>query len=171
MEAWVITNRVFVSSVFLVFFLLIGCSSDVSDDGKTVSGTVPLSNESPTETEVIEETPPAEPEKPMEENPTPEPTPEPVKTGETHYVDMIDGGFEKDKAVITIKVGDTVVWQNVREAVQFNKAMIIGTQKCSKVKSEVFVPGDSFKWTFMEPMTCTIVDGIYTTQSMKVIVE
>lgn len=110
--------------------------------------------------------------------PEPEPVPAsapspslPADNSQTHVINLIDGGFEGNGTTLAIKAGDTVIWQNVREAVQFNKAMIIGTQKCSKIKSQIFSPGEIFKWTFTEPMTCLIVDGIYTTQTMKIVVE
>jgi len=84
-----------------------------------------------------------------------------------HMVELTTTGF--DEKEIDVKVGDTVKWSNVREnGVQ--KAMLIGMRECADVKSEVFENGESFSWTFTESMTCTIVDGIYTTKSMKVIV-
>lgn len=89
-------------------------------------------------------------------------------TGETHIVDLIDGGFEVPE--ITIKAGDTIIWQNVREKIP-NKALIIAVQPCPKIKSTIFLPGSSFKWKFEKPLTCTIIDGIFTTQAMKVRVE
>ena len=51
------------------------------------------------------------------------------------------------------------------------KAMIIGTQDCSKIKSKFFEPGESFSWNFEEVLSCTIVDGVYTTKTMKLKVE
>ena len=149
---------------FILLFTVLGCAKAVTD-GKNITDTIPATVEAPSAEKTPENIPPV-PEVPA---PTPEPVPKP-KTGENHYVNLIDGGFEKGKEVITIKAGDTVIWQNVREKIQFNKGMIIGTQKCSSIKSPIFPPGDSFKWTFSEPMTCVIVDGIYTTQTMKVII-
>ncbi len=90
----------------------------------------------------------------------------------THTVALIAGGFAVPS--ITIKVGDTVTWENVRDGVPikgFRRGMIIGAQKCSKIKSVFFQPGESFSWTFDKVETCLIVDGLYTTQTMKVIVE
>lgn len=86
----------------------------------------------------------------------------------THIVKLIDGGFED--ASITVKVGDTVEWHNVRNG-NTKKAMIIGTQQCIKVKSEIFELGEHYAWTFDKAETCTFVDGIFTTAVMKVIVE
>lgn len=92
----------------------------------------------------------------------------PEETGETHTVNLIDGGFEVPE--ITIKAGDTIVWQNVREKNPV-KALIVAPQPCAKIKSPIFLPGSSFKWKFEEPIKCTIIDGIFTTQAMKVRVE
>ena len=87
----------------------------------------------------------------------------------THTVNLIDGGFELSK--INIEVGDTVVWQNVRDG-KIKKAMVIGaTNNCRRLKSKVFLPGDMYSWTFEKVGTCTVVGGIYTTQAMKVIIE
>ena len=81
---------------------------------------------------------------------------------------MINTGFEVDS--INIKVGDTVTWDNVRDG-QYNLAMIIGAQQCTKIKSKIYKTGESFSYTFDKAETCIIVDGIMTTQTMKVIVE
>lgn len=85
-----------------------------------------------------------------------------------HIVEMNDQGFDVEK--INIKAGDTVVWENTRTG-RFNKAMVVGTIKCIKVRSSFFESGESFNWTFEKPETCTIVDGIMTTEMMKVVVE
>jgi len=81
---------------------------------------------------------------------------------------LIDGGF--DISELTINVGDTVEWINVRDG-RMDKALIVGVQRCSRVKSSIYHSGESFSYTFAEPGTCVIVDGIFTTQLMKVIVE
>lgn len=86
----------------------------------------------------------------------------------THTVKMTVDGFSPDK--LYIKVGDTVVWKNVRSG-SINKAMIIGVRECNKVRSGILKAGESFSWTFTEPMTCTIADGIMTTKESKVFVE
>ncbi|MBI2666471.1 hypothetical protein HYX13_02570 [Candidatus Woesearchaeota archaeon] len=94
-----------------------------------------------------------------------------VSGPKTHTVALITGGFAVP--TIEIKVGDTVSWVNDRAEVVnkgFRRAMLIGAQKCSKLKSGFFMPGESYSWTFNEPSTCLIVDGLYTTQTMKVTV-
>jgi len=83
-------------------------------------------------------------------------------------VTLTKNGFEPD--VVTIKVGDTIKWVNNREG-SLPKAMILGAMQCVKIKSGIFESGDSFSWTFDKAETCTIVDGIYTTQTGKVIVQ
>jgi len=83
-------------------------------------------------------------------------------------VEITDDGFSPD--VLNIKSGETIIWKNVRDG-QFKKSMIVGAQKCIKVRSEFYQPGEEFSWTFTEPLKCTIVDGMVTTQTMKIIVE
>src|SRR3989344_6800053 len=92
-----------------------------------------------------------------------EPAAETVRT-----VQMNNDGFSVEE--ITIKVGVKVEWKNVRTG-SFKTAMIIGTQKCSQVKSRILNAGESYSYTFNEAMVCTIVDGILTTTSMKLTVE
>ena len=85
-----------------------------------------------------------------------------------HYVSLIAGGFEvKD---ITIKVGETVAWKNDREGT-LQKALVLGTEQCQPLRSKMFGPGEVYRWTFTQKQTCTVVDGIYTTKLMKVIVK
>ena len=83
-------------------------------------------------------------------------------------VEMSNEGFSVEE--ITIKVGEKVEWKNVRTG-SFKTAMILGTQKCSQVKSQILNFGESYSYTFDKAMTCTIVDGILTTTSMKLTVE
>lgn len=85
-----------------------------------------------------------------------------------HTVKMTADGFSPDK--LYIKVGDTVVWKNIRSGT-INKAMIIGVRECREVRSGFLKPGESFSWTFDKPMTCTIADGIMTTKESKIFVE
>lgn len=87
----------------------------------------------------------------------------------THTVKFINRTFEPKE--LTIKVGDTVVWQNDRDAPGLNKAMVLGTQKCSSVKSKILETGETFEWTFTESGTCKIVDGYLTSNFGTVIVE
>ena len=91
----------------------------------------------------------------------------PSPSSTTHTVNLIDNGF--DTPELDIKVGDTVVWQNVREG-HVKKALILAVSPCVQIKSSIFLPGSSYKYTFSEARTCIITDGIFTTQTMKVIV-
>ena len=97
-----------------------------------------------------------------------EETAEELTGPKTHIVKLIDSGFEM--ASVTIKVGDTVEWHNVHTK-NPKKAMVVGAQKCSKVKSGFYMPGEFFGWTFDKAETCVIVDAIFATQTMKVIIE
>jgi len=86
---------------------------------------------------------------------------------QTYVVNLIDGGFGKEK--INIFVNDTIVWDNVRTG-SYKIAFVIGNGECRNVKSKIFKFGESYNATFTEPTICWISDGIYTTQAMKVIV-
>ena len=89
-------------------------------------------------------------------------------TEEIHTVNLVKDGFEVPE--VTIKVGDTVIWQNIREG-HISKGLVLGTRDCQNIKSQTFMPGETFKHTFTKKGTCTFVDGIFTTQMMKVNVE
>jgi len=83
-----------------------------------------------------------------------------------HTVEFNQSGFVPTK--LTIKVGDSILWKNSRDKV---KAMVLGSQSCVNVKSEILNPGQTFQWTFTEPLRCPIVDGIYVTAVMNIVVE
>lgn len=88
---------------------------------------------------------------------------------ESTYITLTDVGFGVPE--VRIKVGETVAWKNEREGRQ-SKAMVLGTQWCSSiVRSTLFGPGEVYRATFNKAGTCTIVDGMYTTELMKVVVE
>ncbi len=136
-----------------------------------------------------EESPAAEPAAP--EAPAPEPEPEPVAavvakpvaepgplTGsvvaipaapvsKNHTITLVGPGFPVTE--LNVKVGDTVTWVDAREG-KLVQAMIVGSSRCPKIKSKIYHPGESFSWAFDKKGTCTIVDGIYSTQTMNVIV-
>ena len=86
-----------------------------------------------------------------------------------HSVEMTGFGFSPE--ILTINAGDKVVWKNVRSSGSVRNAMIIGTQKCQRVRSPGFANGESFEWTFSEPLKCTFVDGFMTTKSSRIVVN
>ncbi|MFH1276113.1 MAG: hypothetical protein ABIH82_03300 [Candidatus Woesearchaeota archaeon] len=90
----------------------------------------------------------------------------------TVIVKVIDGGFDVDSITksITINVGDTVQWLNVRDG-HYKMAFIVGNRNCKEARSKFYNAGESYNYTFTEAQTCWISDGIYTTQAMKVIVS
>ncbi len=90
---------------------------------------------------------------------------EEVKSSTVHEIKLTNAGFEFGE--LEIKKGETVLWKNERDG-KTKKALIVGTQWCNDIKSGIFEYGDSFSWKFDKVGTCTIVDGIYTTQLMKV---
>jgi len=92
----------------------------------------------------------------------------PVELGPQSTYVILDGvGFGVKE--VKIKVGETVAWKNEREGRQ-QRAMVLGTQWCAFVKSGFFNPGEVYRVTFNKAGTCTVVDGMYTTELMKVIV-
>lgn len=167
-------NAILVTSLMILTVFLVSCTITVAPENPdlVVAESTPPAAETPAAEPVAEPTP----EAPVETAPAaPPPAPSAVTgatvvdTSTTHTTNMIDGGFEE--ASITIKAGDTVIWQNIRENSQLNKAMVIGTRECQKVKSKFFLPGSYYSYKFEKPMACMIVDGIFTTQSMTVIVK
>ncbi|MFH0701243.1 MAG: hypothetical protein V2A62_02280 [Candidatus Woesearchaeota archaeon] len=86
----------------------------------------------------------------------------------TYNISLTNTGF--NPATLKIKVGDTVEWKVARSG-NFKNGMILGTQSCIDIKSSLLKNGESFKWKFDKVQTCTIVDGIITTQLGKVVVE
>ena len=88
---------------------------------------------------------------------------------EIHYVQLIEGGFST--SAVNINVGDTVEWENVRYNDLVKKGFVVGSQLCRGLRSKVFMPGGSYSYTFEEPVNCLVVDAIFATQTMKVVVE
>jgi plastocyanin len=134
----------------ITIFLLVGCSTEV------IVEPTPIETPEPEPVpEVIEDTPVVEPEV--------------VEVAETtHQVEINKNGFEPKE--IDIKVGDTVVWKNVRSG-RLDKTMILGSQSCVNIKSAILMPGDEFSHTFEKVRECTFIDAITTTQIMKIVVE
>ncbi|MBS3169891.1 hypothetical protein J4210_05385 [Candidatus Woesearchaeota archaeon] len=83
-------------------------------------------------------------------------------------VELTNYGFSPE--LLTLKAGDTVLFSNVRTG-SVPSSQLIGTQACRKVKSGKLLPGDSFEWTFDQPLKCFFTDVYMTTKAMKVIVE
>ncbi len=94
------------------------------------------------------------------------PAGQPVK--QTYQVGLTADGFEPDK--LTLQKGDTVEWKVERNK-PFNTGMIIGVRNCNNIKSKILAEDETFSWTFTKAETCTIVDGIMTTESSSVIVK
>ncbi|MBU0459291.1 MAG: hypothetical protein ABIH82_02585 [Candidatus Woesearchaeota archaeon] len=93
-------------------------------------------------------------------------------------VKLIDGGFgtattttgDFGTSAISINVGDTVKWNNVRQG-RYQIALILGNRECRDIKSNLFNAGESYNYTFKEAGICWVSDGIYTTQAMKITVS
>lgn len=89
---------------------------------------------------------------------------------QTHTVEFIDEGF--DPIDMTIKQGDTVIWQNVREG-PIKKAFLVGSREFRHIRSPIMMPGDMYKWEFseLEPGMYVFVDGIMTTKIFTLRIE
>jgi len=141
--------------VIVLALFLVGCTKSAD-----IKSALPAFSEEPQES-VVEQLPEqVEVEQVVEEVET---------VGVTHTIKFVGKNFEPEN--LTVKVGDTVVWQNDRNVTSLNKAMVVGTQKCSYLKSPILESGETFEWTFTEPGTCKIVDGYLTSNFGKVIVE
>lgn len=88
--------------------------------------------------------------------------------GRIHSVEIDMAGFVPNN--LTIKAGDTVRWTVLRSG-NLDKAMINGAQICVNVKSGILTTGESFEWTFDEPLKCNIVDGITLNHVLRLTVE
>ena len=124
-----------------------------SEDEQAINEAIPIITDPAVETENLEET--------IIENTE-------GVTGTTHLIKVNLKGFEPD--TITISSGDTILWENVRSG-NLNKVLITGSSPCTNVKSAIFMPGETFGWTFDSPVTCVFTDAISVTQIMKVIVK
>lgn len=140
--------------VIVLTLFIAGCS------GKTVEKDV---EKTPLES-AVKETPVQAPEEVEAEQV------EEVETASTtHTIKFVGTKFEP--AELTVKAGDTVVWVNERDSPNLNKAMVVGTKSCVPVKSKLLEAGETFEYTFTEPMVCEIVDGYVTSVFGKVVVE
>jgi plastocyanin len=138
--------------IIITIFLLIGCSTE-----EVIVEPTPIETPEPVP-EVIDES-----EEVVEDIPAVEEVSE-----TTHQIELNKDGF--DPKEIDIKVGDTIVWKNVRSG-NLNQAMILGSQSCIDIKSKLLESGDEFSHTFEKVRKCTFVDAITTTQTMKIVIE
>jgi plastocyanin len=93
---------------------------------------------------------------------------EELEVEEDPIVQLIDGGLDKDK--LSVSVGDTVVFKNVRDG-HYKIGLVVGNRECRDLKSGFFGAGESFGWTFTEPQTCWVSDAIFTTEAVKITVS
>lgn len=86
-----------------------------------------------------------------------------------HAVQVTNSGFEP--ATLTIGLGDTVEWKNVRDG-RIRDAMVTGARfPCKEIKSGVIDSGDTYSFVFEEKGSCTVVDSITTTQASEIVIE
>ena len=163
--------------MIVTLLFIVGCGSDVTEGENAV-----VENE---ETILETEEPVVEPDETeeVEEEIIIEDIPEELEEAETiieveeesgnaltgaHVIEITPNGFSP--STLNVNVGDTIEWKNTRTG-GISGAMIIGVRSCSDIKSNVLTSGQNFITTISEAQTCTIVDGIKTTQTMKIIVE
>ena len=155
--------------LIIASLFLVGCSTEIVEEEQTVEEQIDEAQTIVKET--IEETVKEETEElPVENIPVEEIAPIEIEeiTGITHLVQVKLDGF--DPSTITIKVGDTIQWENIRSG-NLNQVLIAGSSPCTKAKSSILLPGETFSWTFNEPANCAFTDAITITQLMKVVVE
>ena len=147
--------------IVIISLFLIGCSTEIVEEKQTIeeqideAQTIVKKAMEDTKTEQIEEE--KEEEQVVEEI-----------SSRTHLVQIKKTGF--DPAKITIKPGDKIQWENTRSG-NLNKALITGSSPCTKIKSATLMPGETFSWTFNDPVKCVFTDAIAIVQVMNVIVE
>lgn len=127
-----------------------------------------VEEEAETEDEETEEVETEAEEEEVEEETTEEETEE--ESESTVTVVEIDV-TEFDPSELTISVGDTVQWVNTRDESTIKTAMVLGNRECNYIRSSLLQYGETFEWTFTEPMTCTITDAIITTAVLTITVE
>ncbi|GEM_PF-4065471 len=91
-----------------------------------------------------------------------------VSSKTTHEVKLTSNGFEPE--TISIKVGDTIKWENTRSGT-INTALIIGVRSCRDVRSKILKSGESYEYTFNKEDTCSITDGVMTKKQSQVTIE
>ncbi len=152
--------RTYLSIILVLLISIAGCVSPAAIPTQNQTQETIVDNGSPSISEPVTNNS-------LEEEASPQASP--VEIGpQSVYVSLIEGGFEAPE--VRIKIGETVAWKNEREGRQ-PRAMVLGTQWCSFVRSGIFGPGEVYRASFNRTGTCTIVDGMYTTETMKVIVE
>jgi plastocyanin len=159
--------------ILVLAVLIVGCAEQIVEEPVIEEESNPLEKQIDQVQEKIAEVV-EEKEEPIVEEVIEEPLVEEMveevseESGTTHIVKVTVKGFDPNE--ITIKVGDSIQWENARSG-NLNKALILGSQQCTKIKSKILLIGDTFTWKFDKAETCTMVDAITTTQIMKVRVE
>lgn len=80
-------------------------------------------------------------------------------------------GLSFEPNEITISVGETIDFNNNREAGRWEKAHLMGVREIRDAESEDFYPGESWSYTFTEAGRFQMVDMYITTMVMTIVVE
>lgn len=154
--------------IIIILLFVVGCGEKAEEVSESKEEITEEQTEEPILPEVIEESIPVEPEV-IEEEPQeviidetiPEDTESKVEetesTSQTHIIEITADGFSPD--TLTINAGDIVEWKNVRSG-KLKQAMVIGNSPCSNIRSNMLMPGESFSWTFNDPVKCKFVEAI-----------
>ena len=153
----------------LLLVLIVSCTQPVEDTTEETSPPEVVENPYDDVTEPViepETQQPAVVEITPETDIEPEIVEQPITATQT--VKITKTGFEPKE--LTVKVGDTVEWTNVREG-NLKLAQVVGSRQCTAIKSPVLKTGETFSHTFDKVEECVFVDTITINQVMTVIVE
>lgn len=164
-------------ALILILFL-VGCTTQVievePDDVDTTDDTTTETTDTTTDDTTDDTTDTTtETEDTAETTNTTEETAETTAVGE-HIVEIKE--YALDPKTITIKVGDTVTWKNVKpEDKRNSKAQIWRVRGvCSSdIKSEYFMPGETYSYTFddVEPGECHYREILQGDYAGKIVIE
>ena len=85
---------------------------------------------------------------------------EDAEQNETREILVRDDEFFPSR--VRVKVGEKVIFKNIRESTGSKKVLIYGVRACRELKSPQFDAGEEFTHVFTEPMTCDYIDAIRT---------
>lgn len=150
---------------FLMIVFLLGCSTETIEVGPEEIENIL------NETEELPETTPAPVVAPTVNTTTT--TTEATPAIITHTVEVAENKFTPN--TLTIKVGETVTWKNVKATGKLgSQTSILGVRGVcggKKLVSDDFAPGEEFSYTFDEAGECPYIDIYYTNNAGKIIIE
>lgn len=153
-------------SIFLLLLFIVACEPEF-DSATPPRKEIPAGQPEPTpEPEPIPE--PAPEPAVTEPVDVQEPTPESATGAKTHIIEIDGYGF--NPKALTVKVGDIVVWKNVRTG-NLNKALVVGSRACVDIRSPVLRTNETFVMKADEARDCQLVEAITKVQTGTLLVE